>query len=99
MAAHVIKNVSLFEVSYIMETFAPTASLAAYRLLVATSIFFFNGWSLRNLDIITTFNGHTEILLHGSIDIEAPRKCVILLYMGVPEGMDLRSKELHFVNP
>jgi hypothetical protein len=31
-----------------METYAPTASLAAFRLLVAIAVF--NGWSLRNLD-------------------------------------------------
>jgi hypothetical protein len=36
-----------------METYAPTASLAAFYLLVAIAIF--NGWSLHNLDIITAF--------------------------------------------
>jgi hypothetical protein len=55
-----------------METYAPTASLAAFRLLVAIAVY--NGWSLRNLDIITAF-------LNGSIDSE--------VYMGIPEGMDL----------
>ena len=59
-----------------METFAPTASLAAFRLLVAISVF--NGWSLRNLDIITAF-------LNGDVDTE--------IYMGVPEGMDLDPKK------
>jgi hypothetical protein len=59
-----------------METFAPTASLAAFRLLVAISVF--NGWSLRNLDIITAF-------LNGDVDAE--------IYMGVPEGMNLDSKK------
>lgn len=44
-----------------METFAPTASLAAFRLLVALSIYY--SWSLRNLDIISAF-------LHGEIDSE-----------------------------
>ena len=55
-----------------METFAPTASLAAFRLLVAISVF--NGWSLRNLDIITAF-------LNGDVDAE--------IYMGILEGMNL----------
>ena len=59
-----------------METFAPTASLAAFRLLVAISVF--NGWSLRNLDIITAF-------LNGDVDAE--------IYMGVPEGMNLNPKK------
>ena len=59
-----------------METFAPTASLAAFRLLVAISVF--NGWSLRNLDIITAF-------LNGNVDTE--------IYMGVPEGMDIDPKK------
>ena len=59
-----------------METYAPTASLAAFRLLVAISVF--NGWSLRNLDIITAF-------LNGDVDAE--------LYMGIPEGMDLDPKK------
>jgi reverse transcriptase-like protein len=55
-----------------METYAPTASLATFRLLVAISVF--NGWQLRNLDIITAF-------LNGDIDTD--------VCMGVPEGMDL----------
>jgi Reverse transcriptase (RNA-dependent DNA polymerase) len=55
-----------------METYAPTASLATFRLLVAISVF--NGWQLRNLDIITSF-------LNGDIDTD--------VYMGVPEGMDV----------
>jgi hypothetical protein len=42
-----------------METYAPTASLAAFRLLIALAAFY--GWSLRNLDIITAF-------LNGNID-------------------------------
>jgi reverse transcriptase-like protein len=58
-----------------MDTYAPTASLAAFRLLVAIAIF--NGWSMRNLDIITAF-------LYGDIDSE--------VYMGVPEGMGLDPK-------
>jgi hypothetical protein len=36
-----------------METYALTASLASFYLLVAITIF--NGWSLHNLDIITAF--------------------------------------------
>jgi len=55
-----------------METYAPTASLTTFRLLVAISVF--NGWQLRNLDIITAF-------LNGDIDTD--------IYMGVPEGMDI----------
>jgi Reverse transcriptase (RNA-dependent DNA polymerase) len=51
-----------------METYAPTASLATFRLLVAISVF--NGWQLRNLDIITAF-------LNGDIDTE--------VFMGIPE--------------
>jgi hypothetical protein len=47
-------------------------AIAAFRLLVAIAVH--NGWSLRNLDIITAF-------LNGSIDSE--------VYMGIPEGMDL----------
>jgi hypothetical protein len=58
-----------------METYAPTASLAAFHLLVAITIF--NGWSLRNLDIITAF-------LQGNIDAH--------VYMGIPEDMDLDPK-------
>ncbi|EED22593.1 conserved hypothetical protein [Talaromyces stipitatus ATCC 10500] len=59
-----------------METYAPTASLAAFRLLVAIAVH--NGWSLRNLDIITAF-------LNGNIDSE--------VYMGIPEGIDLDPKK------
>jgi hypothetical protein len=55
-----------------METYAPTASLATFRLLVAISVF--NGWQLRNLDIITAF-------LNGDIDTD--------VFMGIPEGMDI----------
>jgi transposase InsO family protein len=58
-----------------METYAPTASLAASRLLVALAVF--NGWSLRNLDIITAF-------LYGDIDSD--------VYMGIPEGMNIDPK-------
>jgi hypothetical protein len=58
-----------------METYAPTALLAAFRLLVAIAVF--NGWSLRNLDIITAF-------LQGDIDSD--------IYMGIPEGMGLDPK-------
>jgi hypothetical protein len=47
-----------------METYAPTASLAAFRLLVAVAVF--NGWSIRILDIITAF-------LYGDIDSEVYR--------------------------
>lgn len=36
-----------------METYALTALLAAFCLLVAITVF--NGWSLRNLDIIIAF--------------------------------------------
>jgi hypothetical protein len=36
-----------------METYAPTALLALFHLLVAITVF--NGWSLYNLDIITVF--------------------------------------------
>jgi hypothetical protein len=59
-----------------METYALTVSLAAFYLLVAIAVF--NGWSLRNLDIITAF-------LQGDIDSN--------IYMGIPEGMDLDPKQ------
>jgi transposase InsO family protein len=58
-----------------METYAPTASLASFRLLVAIAVF--NGWSLRNLDIITAF-------LYGDLNED--------VYMGIPEGMGLDPK-------
>jgi hypothetical protein len=50
---------------------------AAFRFLVA--IFVFNGWSLRNLDIVIT------AFLNGDVDAE--------VYMGIPEGMNLDSKK------
>ena len=49
---------------------------AAFRFLIAISVF--NGWSLRNLDIITAF-------LNGDVDAE--------VYMGILEGMNLDSKK------
>jgi hypothetical protein len=47
-----------------------------FRFLIAISVF--NGWSLRNLDIITAF-------LNGDVDAE--------VYMGILEGMNLDSKK------
>ena len=58
-----------------MEIYAPTASLALFCLLVAITVF--NGWSLRNLDIITAF-------LYGDLTED--------IYMGIPEGMGLDPK-------
>jgi hypothetical protein len=61
-----------------METYAPTASLASFCLLVAITVFFFfNGWSLHNLDIITAF-------LYGNLNED--------IYMRIPEGMGLDPK-------
>jgi hypothetical protein len=44
-----------------METYAPTASLTAFRLLIAIAVY--NGWSLRAIDVITAF-------LNGDLDTE-----------------------------
>jgi hypothetical protein len=44
-----------------METYAPTASLTAFRLLIAIAVF--NSWSLRAINVITAF-------LNGDLDIE-----------------------------
>jgi hypothetical protein len=62
-----------------METFAPTASLAAFRLLVALSVYY--GWSLRNLDIITAFlNGDIDSEVYMGIPegMNLNRKCFVL---------------------
>jgi len=56
-----------------METYAPTASLTAFRLLVAISVF--NGWQLRNWTLSLHF--------FLNVDIHAD------ICMGVPEGTDL----------
>ena len=58
-----------------METYALTALLALFYLLVVITIF--NGWSLCNLDIITTF-------LYGNLTKD--------IYMGILEGIELNPK-------
>jgi len=50
-------------------------------------LFLFDGWSLRNFDIFTTFN--------GDVYIETMK---YIIYIGVPEGMDLDPNQ-NFVDP